>query len=518
MNSQKPPPQNNNIFRITVAAMTTDWVQRIIAIGSSLITFPLVLIHLGKNEYAIWVLVGQLIGLLALSDLGVSYAVSRFIARFRGQGDHEAINRLLSTVLAYMALVCAVVLLVTVWFAPWVPGWLGLDGAYAEMARVVFLITGVSVAFQFPIQIGMGILMGYQFYGPHWVGKISESVLLLATIILLGSLNQLTILSLAVACASISFISDAIVFFIAWRMTRPWRLSLSKISIPLAKDAFSLGSSVLIITLGSLAYNQGMGILLGRTAGLGAVAIFGVALTIIANLQPLIGAISNAIPTLASEWQARGDTAPLSRVINLMMRLTFSLAACATVGIYFYGAPLLQLLLNRSDWTPQDFSSLSLVLLVMGIGLTIGLPQLVSRAALQATGEHWSATGSVAIASFLSLAAGGLAIAAGWGVLGAAIGWSLVLIFQGTMLFPRMICRFLGQSIGEMLKRAYLPGLAPILLVGFIAWGITMTLAPTNLTNIIVGIIGCGVVGGLSILGTSGEWGSICSRFRVRMS
>jgi O-antigen/teichoic acid export membrane protein len=516
MNTDTHLPQSNNIKQIVVTAMTTDWIQRTIGIVSSLITFPLVITHLGKNEYAIWILVGQVVSFLALSDIGVTSAVSRFIARFRGVGDQEAINALLSTVLAFMAVVCALVLLVTVWVSPWVPLLLGIEGGYAGIARTVFIITGVSLAFQFPFQIGMGILTGYQKYGPHWLGKISESFLLLVAVILLASLNQLNILSLAIACAMISILADAIVFIIAWRITGPWSLSIKKISFPLAKDAISLGSSVLLITLSSLAYNQGMGIALGRLAGLGAVAIFGVALTIIANLQPLIGALSSAIPTVASEWQARGDMLPLRRVINLMTRLTFSLAACMTVGLFFYAGPFLRLLLIHSDWAGEDFDTTSRVLLWMGIGLTIGLPQMVSRGALQSMGKHWAVTGSVIAASFLSLAAGWLAIQAGWGVLGAAFGWSLVLIFQGIVLFPPLICRFLDQSIGEMVRQSYLPGMGVAILLGGLAWGTTTLFAPTTVFNLLLGVAICGVAGGGAILYTSGELKTYWARMRAK--
>jgi len=80
-------------LRIILAAATTGWGFRAINTISGLITLPLIVIHLGKEEYGIWVLVGQTVSFLALSDLGVANAVSRFVARFRGRNDNESINR-----------------------------------------------------------------------------------------------------------------------------------------------------------------------------------------------------------------------------------------------------------------------------------------------------------------------------------------------------------------------------------------------------------------------------------------
>ena len=511
--SSSPP----NTFRIVLAAASTGWVYRAIQLISGLVTLPLIVIHLGKVEYGIWVLVGQTVSFLALSDLGTANAVSRFVARFRGQNDSESISRLLSTVIAMMLAVGVVVALLTLVLAPWVPGLLGIEGAYAGTTRLVFMIAGLSLACQFPIGIGMGILAGNQLYGPHGVGKILESILSLASVLLLTAFNALNVVTLALSSAIIAFTANAVLFALAWRLTHPWSLNPKRISVPMAKDVLSLGGSAVFITLGTLVYTQGMGIAVGRLAGLGAVAIYGVVLTLMQNLQPLIGAIGGAMPTLASEWQARGDTTRLRRIVNLTMRVTFALAVSAAAGLFVYGEPALRLLLHRAaDWTTQDFHLAWGVMLIMSLGMAVGLPQMVSRVTLQATGKHWLVTVSVLAASFAALGVGALTMSAGWGVLGAATGWSLVLVFQGIFLFPPMICRFLDQSLKEMLLQAYLPGLGVGLFVLILAWGLSTCLIPDNAVNLLLGMGLTGGLGCTAVLLASGQARLVLTRLRLR--
>jgi O-antigen/teichoic acid export membrane protein len=484
---------------------------------AGLVTLPLIVVHLGKFEYGIWVLVGQVISFLVMSDLGVANAVSRFVARFRGENDLEAINRLLSTVIALMLAMGTMVALLTVALTPWIPGLLGIKDAYAGTTRTVFVISGLSLAFQFPIRIGMGILAGYQLYGPHAVGKILEAVLQMVSVPVLAVLDMLDVVTLSITYAVIRFGAYAVSFVLAKWMTGPWSLGIRKISPKMAKDVIDLGGSVLVVTLSNLAYTQGMVIALCQMAGLGAVAVYGVILTLIGNMQSLITAVGGAMPTLASEWHARGELSSLRRIVNFTMRVTFAISLSAAAGLFIYGEPTLRVLFHQAaDWTNLDFQQARWAMIVMSLGLAVGLPQTVSRATLQATGKHWKVTYSVAGAGFASLVAGLLALSLGWGVLGAALSWTLAMVIEGILLFPPMICRHLDQSIREMLIDAYLPGAGVGLLVLISSIGISFILRPSDVANLLSGVGSVAVIGGIAIVLISGQGGKILRRLGLR--
>src|SRR2546427_12627952 len=68
------------------------------AIVSLLIT-PFVIHTLGDRLYGIWALVGAFIGYYGLLELGLSTAISRYLAAALGAADHAECNRVFNTAL-----------------------------------------------------------------------------------------------------------------------------------------------------------------------------------------------------------------------------------------------------------------------------------------------------------------------------------------------------------------------------------------------------------------------------------
>ncbi len=73
------PNPTQVVFNSTVTGALT----RVSSIVIGLITLPIIMSQLGKTEYGLWVLIGQSVGFVALSEMGISQAVSRSIARDR---------------------------------------------------------------------------------------------------------------------------------------------------------------------------------------------------------------------------------------------------------------------------------------------------------------------------------------------------------------------------------------------------------------------------------------------------
>jgi peptidoglycan biosynthesis protein MviN/MurJ (putative lipid II flippase) len=185
------------------------------------------------------------------------------------------------------------------------------------------------------------------------------------------------------------------------------------------------------------------------------------------------------------------------------MRSIFTLSSCVAAGLFIYGEPILRLLFSSGNWSPLDFHKAGNMLFIMGLGMTLGLPQIVSVKALQGIGKHWQVSyGSLAI-SILSLIIGISIMNTDLDIYGAAWGWSLFWGLQG-ILFPAMTSRYLSLSLWEMLIKTYLPGIGVGLFVLSIAWFFDNWLVASNLLNLLIGIGICSFVGGMAVLIISG--------------
>ncbi len=500
-----------NSFRILLAATSIAWVYRILSVVVTLITLPLILSHLGKTEFGIWVLVGQAVSFLTLSDLGVATAVGRLLARFRGMDDPKAVEQLLSTVLAMLIAAGFIVALITLLVSLWISNLLGIEVAYAKVAQLVFVISGLSLASQFPLRIGMGILTGHQLYGPHAIGKILRSILYLIGILLLVALNALNLVSLAMVSAVTTLVAQIVLMAVAWYLTGPWSLSLRNISFGMAREILSLGSSTLCMSFTNLIYHKGIVIAVGRLLGLEAVGIYGVASSVINSVSPFISALATPFTTLASEWQARGQLEPLRRTYKVVMRVTAVLVASAAAGLFIYGESAISVWLSQGNWTAADFGQAGQTIWIMSLGLAVGLPQNVSRSILQGVGQHWKVSLSHILASFASLSVAILTMCAGAGIVGAALGWSLGQILQG-VFYLAMGCYYLKQSIIKTALNVYPWGIAVGFAILLLAWGFRFWLVPNNVSNLLIGVGVCSVSGGMVAILISGQSRILWSR------
>lgn len=491
-------------FRVIFSSAATGWIARATGVIVSLVTLPIILYHLGKVQYGIWVLVGQTIQFLTLTDLGVTNSVGRFVARFRVQESHDAIDQLITTAFLFLMLIGLMVALVTLCLSHLIPDLLKIDSKYFEAARGVFIINGISLAFLFPARIGRGILAGYQKYAVPNIAQTVGSLFTLAGILLLVWMKRLGLIELAIISAISVWIVQGISFAAGWRCASPVSCKTRNFSIALLKKILNLGTSTLMMTASAKIYRQGITICVGIFVGTAAAGIYGVALVLMTHISFLLTQISRPMTTLSSEMEATGNQHTLRDINNFVMKISFGLGLSVTACLLFYGEPFLHLLLKNSGWAIADFQNAGNSLIIMGIGLTVGIPQMVARSTLQGIGKHWNVTSRFVMASMFSFAVAVSLLISGFGILSAAIGWSLVYILQGAWLYPPLICRILGQSIGRMIKVAYLPGGYVGAFVFLCAWLLSLLLPPVGITNFIVGAIVSALMGVMGILVVSG--------------
>lgn len=490
----------NNPLNVIISSAASGWGTRFIGVIVSLVTLPLIMAHLGKIQYGIWILVGQVIQFMSLTDLGVTNAIGRFLSRFRVQGDREGINQLVTSVAAVLICLALILVLGTVFCSPWIPILLNVENEYADVTRMVFIISGVSIALLFPVRMGQGILFGYQRYSIPNVAHILGSLLNLSGIVLLVSLDKLQVVNFALV-SSISLIFGQIINIVfAFKTIRPISIKIHNFSLPILKEVFSLGSSTLTVTASAKLYRQGIAITVGLFAGTAAVGVYGVILTLMTHVSFLLTQISRPMMTLASEFQATDRIGKLCQLNNFVMKISFALGLCVVGGIFFYGEAFLRLLLSNSDWTDIDFHKSGIALTIMSAGLAVGIPQMAGRSIMQGVGQHWSVAKRFFIASIISLLVGITLMIFDFGIIAAAIGWSLIFVLQGVWLYPRLVCHFLGQNITKMIYESYLPGGAIGLLVVLAAWFFSTLMPPSGFMEFTIGVAICVITGLIGIL------------------
>ncbi|NBS78439.1 hypothetical protein EBS57_01185 [bacterium] len=289
-----------------ISATITAWLYRGINLATGIVTLPLIAAHLGKEDLGVWLLVGNLVSFVSLSDFGVGSSIGRFVARYR-QTDPDKLPVLLSTAFGILVVITSLLLLLTLLLSGLVASLLKVPSGLVEDTRFTFLFGGGAAALLLLLRGGGGILAGHQRYGPHGTGKILEALLSFFAVVMLAKADRLDLRHLAVTTAAVTVVSNIGLVWVSWKMTGPWGLRVSQVRLDMVREIFSLGFSSLGLSLSTVLYAQGIGLLIGITYGLQAAAIYGVCFLLVNNIQALLSSLGVSFSTLASEWQGRNE-------------------------------------------------------------------------------------------------------------------------------------------------------------------------------------------------------------------
>ena len=89
--------ENAKISRRLLTGTILRFTTLIINIVVTFKLMPLIIATLGDTLYGLWAVVGYFVGYYGLLDLGISAAITRFVARAHSKNDKEEINYIAST-------------------------------------------------------------------------------------------------------------------------------------------------------------------------------------------------------------------------------------------------------------------------------------------------------------------------------------------------------------------------------------------------------------------------------------
>lgn len=138
-----------------VQALTIGYGYTVVVSVTGLILTPVFLAKLGVDDYGLWLMVGQVLALISLLDLGVSAIVPREVARASGTQDRDAIADVFVRArwLVWLQTPVAAVAALIAWFV--------VAAAHPGIQGPLTVILATFVV-QFPLRIAAAVLNGLQ--------------------------------------------------------------------------------------------------------------------------------------------------------------------------------------------------------------------------------------------------------------------------------------------------------------------------------------------------------------------
>ncbi|MFH1645781.1 MAG: hypothetical protein ABIB11_05095, partial [Candidatus Omnitrophota bacterium] len=149
--------QNSVIFYLKRMALGigASYFNVIISLLNTLITIPLYLRYLGKEEYGIWLTVLGLVSYLGFSNLGIGDTMINMVTDAYARKDIKKVNTVISTAFfSYLKIVGG--LLIAVWLIggrlPW-HLFIKVSPELAHSLKIVLLISATVFLMQIPLKL-----------------------------------------------------------------------------------------------------------------------------------------------------------------------------------------------------------------------------------------------------------------------------------------------------------------------------------------------------------------------------
>lgn len=313
-----------------------------INIIAGLVYTPWMVDTIGKSDYGLYTLSNSLITLF-LVDLGLSSAVSRYVAKYRAEGRQDKVNNFLGAVYKLYLIIDAVIFiaLIIIYFC--------IDSIYVKLTpaelgkfKVVYLISASFAVINFPFVTFNGILNSYEEFVHLKLADVIYRILLVAltviTLLLGGRLYGLVVVHAIVGLIIIVYKWIVVKKRIKLRVN--WKYS----DFSLYKDIFGFS---IWVTISSLAQRLVFNItpsILGAVASSATIAVFGIVTTIEGYTYTITTAINGMFMAKISRiYECGGEQDELMPLMLSVGKFQYAINGLIVAGFAVIGKEFINL-------------------------------------------------------------------------------------------------------------------------------------------------------------------------------
>lgn len=375
---------------------------------------PWMIHQIGVSDYGLYNLVMTFLAYFVM-DFGMTGTVTRFIAKYRAEGNEDKIGNLLGIVFnAYLAIdvIIFLVLFVVGFFLAGI--FQGLTPEEIEKLSVLYVIAALFSVLNFVFKPMYGAMMAYEYFvETKLVDMIQKvgGVLLIVFALLMG----MGVYVLVFINGAVAFISS-LVLFILFRRKSKVKINFRYFDKPLMKALLGFSMWIFLITMAQRFRLTIMPSLLGVLANSIEISLFSLGMAIEAMVYMLSSALNGLFLPKVTRLNHYGDSKAITDLMIRVGRLQFYVIALIFFGFVIIGQDFLQL------WVGSQFhDTYYIVLLLIGTNV-VSLTQSVANDLVLAENKVRYTATLTFITSGMALL-GSIILAPTMGAIGCAISF-----------------------------------------------------------------------------------------------
>jgi O-antigen/teichoic acid export membrane protein len=418
--------------------VASNWGAYMIAMAVNFFLSPFIVRHLGNTGYGVWTLTLSLTGYLGLLDLGVRGAVTRYVAKFHTEADHQKASNIASSAMVIFASAGLLAILVSILLAAFVISRLQIPPQYLLAARIVLMVTGVNIALSLVNGVYGGILVGLQRFDLTNSIEIGINILRAGTIVAALYLGC-GILTLAFIQLGFTLVRWMANIGLARHLYPELRVHLSQANREGIKLIFSFSVFSFLLHVSSSLIYASDNVVIAAYLPVTAVTFYVIGGNLVEYARTLVNGISQTMTPLASSIEAQKDQVRLQKMVLLSSRagtmvmlpvaLTFMLRGSSFIGI----------------WMGSQYRELSGdVLWILSFTIIFWAANSVTSGTILGLSKHKPLVPAMLVEGVCNLTLSIILVQSRLGIRGVAWGTVIPSLAMSTLFWPLYIKRALG--------------------------------------------------------------------------
>lgn len=422
---------------------------------------PFNVAHLGQSAYGLWVLVASITVYFSMLDMGYGVAQVRFAAKYRAQGDVNALNEIASTMFCVFSGIGLLAFLVATVIALNLDHFFHLTPVQVRTGQIVFLFISAYVSLSFPFSVFGGIVNGFQRqYLNGAVAFVTAIVVALVNVaVLLAGYGLPELVAATTGVRILSYLAYALN---AYRVFPALRIRLRYFNRDRLREVTGFSVFILIIDLANKLNYSTDTIVTGIFLGTAAVAVWAVAQRLIEIVQRITDQLNAVLFPVVVDSSTVERVDRLQKILIQGTRLSLAMVVPLATVLGLTARPLVL------AWVGPNFEASINIIHILCVVVALRVGNATSTVVLKGSGLH-----RFLAMSNLSMAISNLVLSVllvrWYGLIGVAIGTLIpMVVFSMFVVFPKA-CRRVELSRFTVARQSIWPAAWPALVMaGFI--------------------------------------------------
>jgi O-antigen/teichoic acid export membrane protein len=439
--------------RHVVLSSLSNYVGKFVNLISWFILTPFILNQLGDRSYGLWMLVSSVTAYGLLLNLGITDAVTKYVAEFRAKGETQQTRNIIATGLHLNMGIGLLLVFVSLLLAPFLTTVFHLPAGEERTVTRLFFLSGVGVGLTIPCGIAIAVLRGLQRFDLLNISGVLATLLTVgATVLVLRS--HAGVIGLAIAGIVITLLILILNSWLIYQVAPELRFGWQRGSRTHIRTLLSYSSSLFIMTLGGYLEGRSDEIVIGGFLPVASVTPYNLARRLSALPQSLTEQFLTLLLPMASELHAKENWEQLRSLYIISTRITLAIFTPLALILVILANDILIL------WIGATYAQYSYLVLILVAASLIDTSQWPAGFVLQGMAKHRPLAIMTIVSGVANLTLSILLVGR-WNLMGVALGTLIPTTIVCIGFVTPYAMRVIGVSIKEMYTKVLQPAILP---------------------------------------------------------